>query len=49
MANCETQKSDLKHRRSASLNTPTDLGAIASHDTAGSMNAILSDVFALYL
>jgi hypothetical protein len=31
------------------LNTPTDLGAKAPHDIGGSMNAILADVFALYL
>ena len=29
--------------------TPTDLGAKASKDIAGGMNAILADVFALYL
>jgi starvation-inducible DNA-binding protein len=49
MANGETKASDLKRRRSAPLNTPTDLGAIATHDIAGSMTAILADVFALYL
>jgi starvation-inducible DNA-binding protein len=31
------------------LNTPTDLTAAATHDVAGAMNAILADVFALYL
>ena len=35
--------------RNAPLITPTDLGAEASADIAGSMNAILADVFALYL
>ena len=49
MANSETQKSDLKCRQSAPLNMPTDLGAEVSHDIAGRMNAILADVFALYL
>lgn len=49
MANIETQKSDLKRRQSAPLNTSTDLGAKASHDIAESMNAILADVFALHL
>ena len=49
MPNSETQESDLKRRQSAPLNTPTDLGAKASHDIAGCMNAILADVFALYL
>src|ERR1700743_1320671 len=40
---------DLKRRRASPLVTPTDLGAEASKDIAGSMNAILADVFALYL
>src|SRR6202789_1343730 len=40
---------DLKRRRAAPLVTPTDLGAAASADIAGGMNAILADVFALYL
>ena len=31
------------------LITPTDLGAKASADIAGEMNAILADVFALYM
>jgi len=31
------------------LNTPTDLTAEATRDIAGAMNAILADVFALYL
>ncbi|HEY0803397.1 MAG TPA: DNA starvation/stationary phase protection protein [Steroidobacteraceae bacterium] len=39
----------LTHRRSAPLITPTDLGSGASSDIAGGMNAILADVFALYL
>jgi starvation-inducible DNA-binding protein len=42
-------KSDLRRRRRAPLITPTDLGQQASQDIAGSMNAILADVFALYL
>jgi starvation-inducible DNA-binding protein len=41
--------SDLKKRRKAPLATPTDLGAAATKDIAGAMNAILADVFALYL
>jgi starvation-inducible DNA-binding protein len=49
MANSETQESDLKRRQSAPLGTPTDLGAKASDNIAGSMNSILADVFALYL
>jgi starvation-inducible DNA-binding protein len=40
---------DFKHRQSESLSTPTDLGSQTSHDIASSMNAILADVFALYL
>lgn len=43
------QISELKRRRAAPLVTPTDLGAEASQDIAGGMNAILADVFALYL
>jgi starvation-inducible DNA-binding protein len=49
MAKNDTRRSDLKSRRSAPLVTPTDLGAEASADIAGGMNAILADVFALYL
>src|SRR6266853_1021529 len=40
---------DLKLRRKSPLVTPTDLKAAATHDIAGAMNAILADVFALYL
>ena len=40
---------DLKRRQRAPLVTPTDLKAAATKDIAGSMNAILADVFALYL
>ena len=36
-------------RQEASLITPTDLKAGAARDIAGAMNAILADVFALYL
>ena len=39
----------LKMRRSAPLATRTDLKAAATKDIAGTMNAILADVFALYL
>src|SRR5216684_1122569 len=48
MTNTAT-KSDLRRRRRAPLITPTDLRPTASQDIAGSMNAILADVFALYL
>src|SRR6185369_10311803 len=40
---------DLKRRRKSPLVTPTDLKAAATKDIAGAMNAILADVFALYL
>src|SRR5476649_2511802 len=40
---------DLGSRRKAPLATPTDLNSAATKDIAGSMNAILADVFALYL
>src|SRR5271170_3196061 len=39
----------LAQRRRSPLITPTDLGAKASVDVAGGMNAILADVFVLYL
>jgi starvation-inducible DNA-binding protein len=42
-------RSDVESRREAPLVTPSDLGAKASKDIAGGMNAILADVFALYL
>jgi starvation-inducible DNA-binding protein len=40
---------DLGIRQKAPLATPTDLHAAATRDIAGAMNAILADVFALYL
>jgi len=40
---------NLLHRRSAPLATRTDLPAAATKDIAAAMNAILADVFALYL
>ena len=40
---------DLKRRQTAPLITPTDLKPRATRDIAGAMNAILADVFALYL
>ena len=49
MDNSENKKSDLRSRRTAPMITPSDLGSKASHEIAGSMNAILADVFALYL
>jgi starvation-inducible DNA-binding protein len=44
-----TQTQELKQRRRAPVDTPTDLSAEATRDIAGAMNAILADVFALYL
>ena len=40
---------DVKERRKAPLQTPTDLGDNARRDIAGALNALLADVFALYL
>jgi starvation-inducible DNA-binding protein len=40
---------DLLHQRSAALATRTDLSAAATKDIAAAMNAILADVFALYV
>ena len=39
----------IKERRNAPLATPTDLAAAATKDISGAMNAVLADVFALYL
>ena len=40
---------ELAQRRDAPLKTPTDLGHSATKDIAAAMNAILADVFALYM
>lgn len=40
---------DLQHRQEAPLTTSTDLKPPAVKDIAGAMNAVLADVFALYL
>ena len=40
---------DLERRERSRTATPTDLGTAATRDIAGAMNAILADVFALYL
>jgi starvation-inducible DNA-binding protein len=37
-----------RSRRKAPLATPTDLGAQASRDISGALNALLADVYALY-
>ena len=47
--NSSTKTLELLHRRDAPLETPTDLTPSATKDIAGAMNAILADVFALYL
>src|SRR5438477_6093145 len=41
--------SELRRRREAPLATPTDLTRSATNDITAAMNAILADVFALYL
>ena len=43
------QRSELIRRREAPIITPTDLGADATQAIAGGMNAIMADVFTLYL
>ena len=40
---------DLKQRQRAPLATPTNLSADATRDLTAALNAILADVFALYL
>jgi len=40
---------DLKERRQAPLKTPSDLGANTIRDVGGALNALLADVFVLYL
>jgi starvation-inducible DNA-binding protein len=40
---------DAASRRKGSANPPTSLGADATHDIAGALNALLADVFALYI
>src|SRR5437016_3152317 len=47
--NGSTNAAELRQRRDALLTTPTDLTRSATKDIAGAMNAILADVFALYL
>ncbi len=49
MAMSEAKKKELKGRRGAPLVTPSDLGAKAAAEIAGGMNAVLADVWALYL
>src|ERR1700727_3392851 len=40
---------DLKNRREAPLQTPTDLGPDATRDVAAALNLLLVDAFALYI
>src|SRR5271169_4680877 len=40
---------ELKRRQETPLLTPTDLKGAATKDISGAMNAILADVFALYM
>src|ERR1700686_4466303 len=47
--NGSTKTAELRQRRDAPLTTPTDLIGSATKDIGGAMNAILADVFALYL
>src|SRR5919205_3906522 len=42
-------KEEVKQRRKAPLATPTSLGANATQDISGALNALLADLFALYL
>jgi starvation-inducible DNA-binding protein len=44
-----SKRAELKRRQAAPLVTPTDLKAAATRDISAGMNAILADVFALYL
>jgi starvation-inducible DNA-binding protein len=49
LAKANSKRRELLHRREAPLETPTDLTPEATKDISGAMNAILADVFALYL
>ena len=44
-----SKEAAVKERRKAPLTTPTDLGDNARKDITGALNALLADVFALYL
>jgi starvation-inducible DNA-binding protein len=43
------KKSELRTRRMAPLQTPTDLGAQATKDISAALNLVLADLFALYM
>ena len=47
--NNSTKTAELRQKRDIPLTVPTDLAHSAVKDIAGAMNAILADVFALYL
>src|SRR5207245_7016987 len=47
--NNSTKTAELRQRRDVPLAVPTDLTRSATKDIAGAMNAILADLFALYL
>lgn len=49
LAKSNSRRAELLRRREAPLATPTDLKREATKDISGAMNAILADVFALYL
>src|SRR5437868_8069347 len=49
MAKATSRKAELVHSPDARLETRTDLTPEATRDISGAMNAILADVFALYL
>ena len=49
LAKSNAKRTELLHRRDAPLETRTDLTHEATKDISGTMNAILADVFALYL
>jgi starvation-inducible DNA-binding protein len=49
MTATELTRQELRQRRETSLSTPTDLTPSATRDIAAALNAILADVFALYL
>jgi starvation-inducible DNA-binding protein len=49
LAKSNSKRTELVRRREAPLETRTDLTADATKDISGTMNAILADVFALYL
>lgn len=49
MKKSKATTADMQHLQKAPMATPTDLKAAATKDISGAMNAILADVFALYL